>query len=134
MTDELSVEKIPWQINANPHSLGRPLNMVALLLTKRSRKIALTEKNLHVLNILTHDLWCRDSNHDTEGTLFPSLFMFFLDFHLLTFPGTLAYIGPGLGAGAVVAVLGTLAGLLMLLVGVIWYPMKRLIRRFKSKK
>ena len=52
MTDELSVEKIPWQINANPHSLGRPLNMVALLLTKRARKIALTEKNLHVLNIL----------------------------------------------------------------------------------
>jgi hypothetical protein len=46
----------------------------------------------------------------------------------------LAYIGPGLGSGAVVAVLGTLAGLLMLVVGVVWYPIKRLIRRFKSKK
>ena len=46
----------------------------------------------------------------------------------------LAYIGPGLGSGTIVAVLGTLAGILMLLVGVIWYPIKRLIRRFKSKK
>ena len=45
-----------------------------------------------------------------------------------------AYIGPGLGSGAVVAVLGTLAGILMLVVGVIWYPIKRLIRRLRSKK
>lgn len=49
-------------------------------------------------------------------------------------PFALAYIGPGLGSGAVVAVLGTLAGLLMLVVGVVWYPIKRLIRRIKSKK
>jgi len=54
---------------------------------------------------------------------------------LLAYPPlALAYIGPGLGSGAVVAVLGTLAGLLMLLIGVIWYPIKRLIRRIKSKK
>ena len=54
---------------------------------------------------------------------------------LLAYPPlALAYIGPGLGSGAVVAVLGTLAGLLMLVIGVIWYPIKRLIRRFKSKK
>lgn len=49
-------------------------------------------------------------------------------------PGASAYIGPGLGAGAVVAVLGTVLGLLMLVVGVIWYPIKRLIRRLRSKK
>lgn len=53
---------------------------------------------------------------------------------LLYPPFALAYIGPGLGSGAIVAVLGTLAGLLMLVIGVIWYPIKRLIRRFKSKK
>lgn len=45
-----------------------------------------------------------------------------------------AYIGPGLGSGAVVAILGTVVGLLMLMVGVIWYPIKRLIRRIRSKK
>ena len=108
--------------------------MVALLLTKRSRKIALTEKNLHVLNILTHDLWCRDSNHDTEVTLFPSLFMFFmffmffLDFHLLTFPGTLAYIGPGAGfalAGSFLAVFGALVSAISMLL--LW-PIRRLLR------
>ena len=45
-----------------------------------------------------------------------------------------AYIGPGLASGAVVAVLGTFAGLVMLVVGVIWYPVKRLIRRFRKNK
>lgn len=49
-------------------------------------------------------------------------------------PQAMAYIGPGLGMGAVVAVLGTVFGLLMLVVGVIWYPVKRLIRRLRSKK
>jgi hypothetical protein len=45
-----------------------------------------------------------------------------------------AYIGPGLGAGALASVLGILAGLLLLVIGVIWYPLKRLYRYFKSKK
>ena len=45
-----------------------------------------------------------------------------------------AYIGPGLGAGALASVLGILAGLLMLVIGVIWYPLKRLYRYLKSKK
>ena len=45
-----------------------------------------------------------------------------------------AYIGPGLGAGAVASVLGIASGLLMLAVGVIWYPLKRLIRYFRAKK
>lgn len=45
-----------------------------------------------------------------------------------------AYIGPGLGAGAVTVVLGIVSGLLMLIVGVVWYPVKKLIRRFKSNK
>lgn len=45
-----------------------------------------------------------------------------------------AYIGPGLGAGAIASVLGILAGLIMLIVGVVWYPIKRFIRYLKSKK
>ena len=49
-------------------------------------------------------------------------------------PLALAYIGPGLGAGAVATVLGIVAGLLMLIVGVIWYPIKRLVRRFRPKR
>ena len=49
-------------------------------------------------------------------------------------PHALAYIGPGLGMGFVLALLGIVFGLLMLVVGVIWYPVKRLIRRFRSRK
>lgn len=45
-----------------------------------------------------------------------------------------AYIGPGLGVGALASVLGILAGLLMLVIGVVWYPLKRLYRYLKSKK
>jgi hypothetical protein len=45
-----------------------------------------------------------------------------------------AYVGPGMGAGAVAAVLGVLAGLLMLVVGVVWYPLKKLVRRLRDKK
>ena len=45
-----------------------------------------------------------------------------------------AYIGPGLGAGALATVLGALLAILMLIVGVIWYPLKRLIRSLKSKE
>lgn len=49
-------------------------------------------------------------------------------------PVASAYIGPGLGAGAVTVVLGIVSGLLMLIVGIAWYPLKKLIRRFRSKK
>lgn len=49
-------------------------------------------------------------------------------------PLAFAYIGPGLGAGAIATVLGIVFGLLMLVIGVIWYPIKRLVRRFRSKQ
>ncbi|MFY9510934.1 MAG: hypothetical protein WAQ05_08180 [Rubrivivax sp.] len=45
-----------------------------------------------------------------------------------------AYIGPGLGAGVVAAVLGVLAGLMMLVVGVFWYPLKRLWQRWRGRR
>lgn len=43
-----------------------------------------------------------------------------------------AYIGPGVGITTIVAVLGIFFGIVLLLFGVIWYPLKRLI--LKSKK
>jgi len=45
-----------------------------------------------------------------------------------------AYVGPGLGAGALAAILGVAGGLLMLVVGVVWYPLKRLIKRIRARK
>lgn len=40
-----------------------------------------------------------------------------------------AYIGPGLGAGAIAAVLGTVAAIFMAFVALLWYPMKRMLRK-----
>lgn len=58
-----------------------------------------------------------------------------LAFGLLAYPPlALAYVGPGLGAGAIAAVLGIASGLLMLIVGVVWYPLKRLIRYLRPNK
>jgi hypothetical protein len=45
-----------------------------------------------------------------------------------------AYIGPGLGVGVVGTVLGVLGGLLMLVVGIVWYPLKHLFRRIWPKR
>jgi hypothetical protein len=45
-----------------------------------------------------------------------------------------AYIGPGLGAGALATILGVLLAIVMLVVGIVWYPLKRLIRSLKSKE
>lgn len=42
-----------------------------------------------------------------------------------------AYVGPGLGVGLLGAILGVLAGLFLGAVGVVWYPLKRLLRRRK---
>lgn len=43
-----------------------------------------------------------------------------------------AYIGPGLGAGAIAAVFGVLAAIVMAFVAVLWYPIKRLVTKRKT--
>lgn len=44
------------------------------------------------------------------------------------------YIGPGLGGGVIAAVIGFIASLFLALFAIIWYPVKRLIARFKKKQ
>ena len=39
-----------------------------------------------------------------------------------------AYIGPGAGLGAIAVTLAIVIGVLLLLVGLVWYPLKRLIK------
>lgn len=43
-----------------------------------------------------------------------------------------AYIGPGVGAGAIAVVLGVLASLVMAVFAILWYPVKRLVRRRRA--
>lgn len=52
---------------------------------------------------------------------------------ILTFEASAqAYIGPGLGGGTLTVVLGFLASIFLALFAVIWYPVKRLVRKMKS--
>ncbi len=43
-----------------------------------------------------------------------------------------AYIGPGLGLGTIATVLGIFFGLVLFFVGLIWYPIKTLIKKFRK--
>lgn len=43
-----------------------------------------------------------------------------------------AYIGPGAGAGTLAIVLGILSSIFLAFVGILWYPIKRLIKAWKG--
>jgi membrane protein implicated in regulation of membrane protease activity len=43
-----------------------------------------------------------------------------------------AYVGPGAGLGVVTVTLAFVLGVFLLLVGFVWYPLKRIVRRLKS--
>lgn len=42
-----------------------------------------------------------------------------------------AYVGPGLGLGAIGALLGIIMAIALAVAGFIWYPVKRLLRKKK---
>lgn len=50
---------------------------------------------------------------------------------LLTSPAY-AYIGPGAGAGTIAVVLGVIASFFLALFAILWYPLKRMIKKLKS--
>ena len=45
-----------------------------------------------------------------------------------------AYIGPGAGAGTIAVVLGILASIVMAFFAILWYPVKRLVKKRKAAK
>jgi len=44
----------------------------------------------------------------------------------------LAYIGPGAGLGAIAVTVALLLGVLLLVIGLVWYPLKRLLKGKKT--
>lgn len=44
-----------------------------------------------------------------------------------------AYVGPGLGLGAVSTALGVVGAIVLGIIAFIWYPIKRLIRRIRAR-
>lgn len=46
----------------------------------------------------------------------------------------LAYIGPGAGLGAVGALAALIGAALLILVGFVWYPARRIMRGWKTRR
>lgn len=44
----------------------------------------------------------------------------------------LAYIGPGVGAGALGAVIGVIGAIFLAIFAIVWYPVKRLLKGRKK--
>jgi hypothetical protein len=40
----------------------------------------------------------------------------------------MAYIGPGVGAGAIAAVIGVIGSILLAIIAVVYYPIKRMLK------
>lgn len=64
--------------------------------------------------------------------------MFKIIFYILilisiTLP-SFAYLGPGVGGGLILATLGIVFAIFALLFGLIWFPIKRLIKKRKKNK
>lgn len=47
---------------------------------------------------------------------------------------SLAYIGPGMAGGVVVAIIGLILSFFMLLAGILYFPAKRMLGRRKKEK
>jgi len=45
-----------------------------------------------------------------------------------------AYVGPGMGLGVIGAVLGFLTAILLAFAGMVWYPVKRLLRARRAAR
>jgi hypothetical protein len=43
-----------------------------------------------------------------------------------------AYVGPGMGLGVFAAVIGFLTAILLALAGMVWYPVKRMLRNRRA--
>jgi len=62
----------------------------------------------------------------------PASVIFILVFLMPTI--SFGYVGPGLGAGTVGVVLGAIVSVFLALFAVIWYPIKRLIKKIRGIK
>ena len=58
----------------------------------------------------------------------------FLIISLFHFDYAQAYIGPGVGAGAISVVLGVLASIFFAFVAILWYPVKRFLKARKKSR
>ena len=60
--------------------------------------------------------------------LFSTLLLFFMT------SSSYAYIGPGMGGGIILATIGIVIAIFAAIFGIVWFPIKRLIKKIKDKK
>lgn len=60
--------------------------------------------------------------------------LWILVFSLFYASNVQAYVGPGIGAGTVAIVLGFIGSVFLALFALIWYPIKRIIRKIRPDK
>ena len=58
----------------------------------------------------------------------------FMDASRMEASVVMAYIGPGAGLGSLGALLGILGALLLLVIGFVWYPSRRLARAWRGRR
>ena len=58
----------------------------------------------------------------------------FSSLFFLTLTPTYAYLGPGIGAGILAATLGVIIAIFAAIFGLIWFPLKRFLKKKKNKK
>lgn len=63
--------------------------------------------------------------------MFTRLFSFLVLLSVAATPAA-AYIGPGAGLGAIGTVFAVIGAILLMIVGFVWYPIKRLLKRGKK--
>lgn len=61
-----------------------------------------------------------------------ALCLIFAAAFLVPIGGVQAYVGPGLGAGALVLVLGVIGSVLLAVFAILWYPLKRFLKKRKA--
>ena len=52
----------------------------------------------------------------------------------MPFSAAHAYVGPGLGLGTLVVILGVIGSALLAIFGVVWYPIKRMLKKRKADR
>ena len=60
-------------------------------------------------------------------------YILFFSFLLISTP-KFAYLGPGMGGGIIAAIIGFFAAILLALWGILYYPIKRALKKMKEKK
>ena len=64
----------------------------------------------------------------------PEFFVPFLAAAMIAVPMMAeAYIGPGVGAGAIAAVIGVIGSIFLAIIAVLYYPIKRMLKGRKAK-